>query len=544
MSNPLSDSPKGVINDTHFSLPGVSLLRQLSIGKKSILLALLSIIPLLLLSAYGVSQSSATAMQDRQRATQERVEAAHSILRWAHEQTTTGKLSEEEAQRLAIDSIGSMRFGESGYFWIIDRDMTLVMQPVRPSMVGTSGRDIQDPDGVYIFREFVNVARGDNAGFVAHLWPKPGQETPVEKLNYAQGFSPWDWIIGSGVYVDDIEAQTSAVLVKTMAIGAVIVAISAYVFICFVQSLQQGLRTISRHLNEVANGNLTHKIEPKGRDEAAKLMTDLKAMQESLVNIITRLQDSSRSMIGNVDDLVTEVTDLADHTETSSREIESSAAAMEQISTTARRSSENTNMASTVARQNADVAADGGNAMRDIVDTMNEIKESSARINEIIGTIDGIAFQTNLLALNASVEAARAGESGRGFAVVASEVGALAQRSADAARQVKTIVGDSVSQVDAGSRIVENACSTIENIVDTSRKVDQLLDEVNTATGEQSNGVDQLNHTLSTLESMSQMNVELVDRAAANTQSMRDGADCLASQVARFKLPAEKKVVS
>jgi methyl-accepting chemotaxis protein len=330
----------------------------------------------------------------------------------------------------------------------------------------------------------------------------------------------------------------NAMLLRTGLFALAVLVVATYGFLCFYQVMRRGLRMVSTHLHEVASGNLTQHIVVNGRDETANLMMDLHDMQQSLIGMLNSVKSSSQSMIGNVNAIVDDVTDLTDRTETSSREIESSAAAMEQISTTAKRSSQNTSKASTVARENADVAADGGHAMRDIVETMAQIKESSAKIGEIIGTIDGIAFQTNLLALNASVEAARAGESGRGFAVVASEVGALAQRSADAARQIKTIVSESVSQVEGGSHIVENACSTIENIVETSRKVDQLLEEVSIATEEQSSGVGQMNQTLSTLESMAQKNVELVDKTAVNTQSVRDGADHLAAEVSRFKLPA------
>jgi len=438
-------SSTGSIQQTGFSLPGLSLWRQINFATKCLVLALLTMLPLMLLNVYSVQQHGKLAFEARKTAVQQNVEIAHSIIQWAHQQTAIGSLNKAEAQDIAKEAIEQMRFGDSGYFWIVDQGMTMIMHPVTPALNGTDGRSIQDPNGVYLFQEVVAAAPGNSGGFVSYQWPKPGHQSAVDKLSYAQGFEPWGWVVGSGVYVDDIRAEMNAMLLRTGLFALAVLVVATYGF-----------------------------------------------------------KSSSQSMIGNVNAIVDDVTDLTDRTETSSREIESSAAAMEQISTTAKRSSQNTSKASTVARENADVAADGGHAMRDIVETMAQIKESSAKIGEIIGTIDGIAFQTNLLALNASVEAARAGESGRGFAVVASEVGALAQRSADAARQIKTIVSESVSQVEGGSHIVENACSTIENIVETSRKVDQLLEEVSIATEEQSSGVGQMNQTLSTLESMAQ----------------------------------------
>jgi methyl-accepting chemotaxis protein len=531
-------SSTGSIQQTGFSLPGLSLWRQINFATKCLVLALLTMLPLMLLNVYSVQQHGKLAFEARKTAVQQNVEIAHSIIQWAHQQTAIGSLNKAEAQDIAKKAIEQMRFGDSGYFWIVDQGMTMIMHPVTPALNGTDGRSIQDPNGVYLFQEVVAAAPGNSGGFVSYQWPKPGHQSAVDKLSYAQGFEPWGWVVGSGVYVDDIRAEMNAMLLRTGLFALAVLVVATYGFLCFYQVMRRGLRMVSTHLHEVASGNLTQHIVVNGRDETANLMMDLHDMQQSLIGMLNSVKSSSQSMIGNVNAIVDDVTDLTDRTETSSREIESSAAAMEQISTTAKRSSQNTSKASTVARENADVAADGGHAMRDIVETMAQIKESSAKIGEIIGTIDGIAFQTNLLALNASVEAARAGESGRGFAVVASEVGALAQRSADAARQIKTIVSESVSQVEGGSHIVENACSTIENIVETSRKVDQLLEEVSIATEEQSSGVGQMNQTLSTLESMAQKNVELVDKTAVNTQSVRDGADHLAAEVSRFKLPA------
>ncbi len=510
----------------------------MNLATKCLALALLSMLPLLWLNVSSIQQQADVALESRKAAVQQSVETAHSVIRWAHQQSSRDVLDKDAAQKMAAEAIEKMHFGDSGHFWIMDRGMNMIMHPTTPSLNGTSTRSIQDPKGVYLFQELVAAATGNGGGFVSYQWSKPGRDAAVDKIAYAQGFQPWDWVVGSDVFVDDVAAQANSALYRNGLLALVVSTITLYGFLSFYQAMRQGLRTVSWHMQEVATGNLTHHITPNGRDETAGLMKGLNEMQQSLIDILSRVQDSSHSMIGDVTHIVQGVTDLSDRTETSSREIETSAAAMEQISTTAKRSSENTSKASSVARKNAEVAAEGGHAMRDIVETMDQIKASSARIGEIISTIDGIAFQTNLLALNASVEAARAGESGRGFAVVASEVGALAQRSADAARQVKIIVGESVSQVDGGSQIVESACTTIENIVEVSRNVDQLLEEVSIATEEQSSGVGQMNQTLSTLESMAQKNVELVDRTASNTQSVRDGADQLAADVSRFKLPA------
>ena len=210
---------------------------------------------------------------------------------------------------------------------------------------------------------------------------------------------------------------------------------------------------------------------------------------------------------------------------------------MEEISATVKNGSDLTSEAAEVARRNAAVAEEGGRVMQQVAGTMDDIRASSARIAEIIGTIDGIAFQTNILALNAAVEAARAGEQGRGFAVVAGEVRTLAQRSASAAREIKGLIGSSVEQVEAGTEVVRRAGETMGGIVASSRQVDRLLDEVATGAREQSAGIAQLGQALQELDRMTQQNAALVEQTAAAAASMRGQADGLAGEVARFKLP-------
>jgi methyl-accepting chemotaxis protein len=211
---------------------------------------------------------------------------------------------------------------------------------------------------------------------------------------------------------------------------------------------------------------------------------------------------------------------------------------MEEIASTVKNTSHSTDEASRMARHNAEVASDGGRVMKDVVATMDAIRGSSTKIGEIIGTIDAIAFQTNILALNAAVEAARAGDQGRGFAVVASEVRMLAQRSAEAAREIKGLIGQSVSQVETGTGIVRKAGLTMEDIVASSQRVDQLLGDVAHGAREQSLGVGQIGAAVQDLDRMTQQNAALVEQTAAAATAMKDQAHALAEEVARFKLPA------
>jgi methyl-accepting chemotaxis protein len=229
--------------------------------------------------------------------------------------------------------------------------------------------------------------------------------------------------------------------------------------------------------------------------------------------------------------------DLSSRTEQATAQLEEAAASMEQITSTVKGTSENTSEAAVMAKHNAGVAAAGGKVMKDVVSTMAGIHSSSSKISEIIGTIDAISFQTNILALNAAVEAARAGEAGRGFAVVASEVRMLAQRSSEAAKQIKLLIGTSVEQVDAGSAIVRKAGETIDEIVAASERVNQLLTDVATGSREQSIGIAQIGDAIHDLDAMTQQNSSLVEETAAAVESMKEQAVGLADEVRKFKLP-------
>jgi len=231
-------------------------------------------------------------------------------------------------------------------------------------------------------------------------------------------------------------------------------------------------------------------------------------------------------------------TDLSGRTEQAAANLQECAASMEEISSTVKSTTEHTDEAARVAGHSAQVAANGGRVMRNVVETMDGIRTSSAQIAEIIGTIDSIAFQTNILALNAAIEAARAGEQGRGFAVVASEVRMLAKRSAEAAREIKSLIGSSVEQVEAGTGIVSAAGATIEEIVCSSQRVNKLLDEVATGAREQSIGIGQIGQAVQELDRMTQQNAALVEQTAAAASAMKDQAFRLEEEVSRFKMPS------
>ena len=304
------------------------------------------------------------------------------------------------------------------------------------------------------------------------------------------------------------------------------------------QSICQPLSEAQRLATAITEGDLTQRIHASGKDELTRLTQALGGMQDSLSRIVGEVRHTSDSISTASAEIASGNQDLSNRTEQTAGNLQQTASSIEQINSTVRQSAEAANQASQMAQANAEVAARGGQVVSQVVSTMQDINHSSHKISDIIGVIDGIAFQTNILALNAAVEAARAGEQGRGFAVVAAEVRSLAQRSAEAAKEIKGLIGASVDKVDAGTRLVAEAGQTIGEIVANADKVSAFISDITTAANEQSQGMGQVNHAVGQLDQMTQQNAALVEQSAAAAESLRDHAGRLAEVVRVFRLAA------
>ena len=311
----------------------------------------------------------------------------------------------------------------------------------------------------------------------------------------------------------------------------------AFVFgMALVRGISRSLAHAVDASNAVAQGDLTHTIHIDGKDEVAQLLISLSAMKDSLANVVGKVREGSEGVATASAQIAQGNNDLSQRTEEQASALEETAASMEQLGSTVKQNADNARQANQLALSASTVAVKGGEVVAQVVETMKGINDSSKKIADIIGVIDGIAFQTNILALNAAVEAARAGEQGRGFAVVASEVRSLAGRSADAAKEIKSLIGASVERVDQGSALVDQAGVTMTEVVSSIKRVTDLMGEISAASGEQSQGVAQIGEAVQQMDQVTQQNAALVEEMAAAASSLKSQAQDLVGTVAVFKL--------
>ncbi|OPF64878.1 chemotaxis protein [Hydrogenophaga sp. H7] len=339
-----------------------------------------------------------------------------------------------------------------------------------------------------------------------------------------------------------VQAEQVGTGQQTMLLFGIAVAVAVLVVVpttlANMQSICRPLDQAQRLAMAITRGDLTQPVAVEGKDELTRLMSALGEMQASLARIVSQVRQTTDSIGVASAEIASGNQDLSSRTEQAASSLQQTASSIDQITSTVQQSAESARQASEMAQANAVVAARGGEVVGEVVATMQEINHRSQKIGDIIGVIDGIAFQTNILALNAAVEAARAGEQGRGFAVVAGEVRSLAQRSAEAAREIKGLIGASVEKVEAGTRQVTEAGTTIGEIVANAQRISDLIGHITTAANEQSQGIGQVNGAVGQLDQMTQQNAALVEESAAAAQSLQDQAQKLAGVVATFRLSA------
>jgi methyl-accepting chemotaxis protein len=484
------------------------------------------------------------SMDQRKAQVRHAVETATGVLDWAYAQEKSGALGREQAQDLARQSIATMRYHGQEYFWINDLQGKMLMHPIKPELVGRGGDAIRDPNGFEVLAEAAKLVSAQQAGYLAYQWAKPGKEQPVDKVSYVQGFAPWGWVVGSGLYVDDLLDEFAATAARVGAIVALVLALVAWIGWHTGSAITLAMTQATGAVQAMARGDLSTTIQSQGRDEIAALLQDMAHMQHQLSDVVAGVRQGSESVAIASAQIASGNQDLSTRTESQASALEKTASSMEQLSTTVQQNADSAQQASRLAQESAVVAQRAGTVVAQVVDTMRDIHQSSRKIADIIQVIDSIAFQTNILALNAAVEAARAGEQGRGFAVVASEVRALASRSAQAAKEIGTLIHASVERVSHGSALVDEAGQTMGEVVESIHRVNEHMGAISNASKEQALGVGQIGEAVTHLDQVTQQNAALVEEMAAAASSLKTQASDLVREVATFVLASGTRPIA
>ena len=511
---------------------------KLSFRTKLFLPLVISWLCLMTVVSFNVMRDRSLRMEERKTQLSNAGEMALSVAKEFGALAAAKALPEEEARQQALARIKALRYGESGYLLVFN-DKQVLMHPIKAELVGASVDATKDTEGRFVYLDALKAVQPEGRGFTEYVWPKPGSTVSEPKLAFNIQYQPWNWTIMTGLYVDDVDAAFHRSVATSALMLAVIGLVLTGVVLAVVRNIERSVggepEAAAAAARRIAAGDLSVPVEIRAGDQHS-LMFAMKSMRDALAGIVSQVRSGTDTIATASCQIAAGNQDLSSRTEEQASSLEETASSMEELTSTVKQSADNAREANALAQSASTVADRGGAVVSQVVNTMASINESSKKVVDIIGVIDGIAFQTNILALNAAVEAARAGEQGRGFAVVATEVRNLAQRSAAAATEIKALISDSVAKVDDGARLVDQAGTTMKDIVDSVQRVTSIIGEIMVATQEQTLGIEQINQAIGQMDQVTQQNASLVEEAAAASETMQHQAAQLAEVVSVFKV--------
>jgi methyl-accepting chemotaxis protein len=464
---------------------------NLNLSKKILFQAVVLIVCFSMVLTWIFLRLKGNLYQEKITATRQIVEVGYSLLADYDARVQKGELKLEEAQKRAIEGVKNLRYDGKEYFWINDLHPMMIMHPYKPELNGKDISDNKDPNGKRLFVEMVNVCKEKGAGLVEYMWPKQDGSKPVPKISYVSLYKPWGWIIGSGIYIDDMQKEMNQIFYIIFIVGGIIIAGGFFFAI-------MTARSIAKPIHRVVEG-LTD-----GADQVSAGSIQVSSSSQSLA------EGASEQAAG----------------------IEQTTSSIEEMSSMTKHNAENANQANTLMAETSQVVDEANRTMGALTESMKEISSASEETAKIIKTIDEIAFQTNLLALNAAVEAARAGSAGAGFAVVADEVRNLAMRAADAAKNTANLIEGTVMKVKNGSEIVSKTNEAFARVATGAKKVGELVGEISAASNEQAQGIEQINKAVSEMDKVVQKNAANAEESASASEEMNAQAEQMKGFVA------------
>ena len=544
----------------------MNLLRNVPISKRLWLIPVVAVVMLFILGMLMIQQVRSDLYRGKQEATRNVVEAAAGVFEHYHKLETSGAMTTADAQQAAIEQIRLLRYDGQDYFWINDLGPKMIMHPMQPKLDGQDLSKIKDPEGKELFNEMVATTRSQGAGQVDYRWPKPGASDPVPKISYVELFQPWGWIIGSGVYVDDVQAEFKAQALKAITIGFLIAVLLTGLVVVITRSIVQPLQAAVDAMANIASGegDLTRNLDTHGRDELTALATHFNAFTDKLRHVIRQMLESAGSLdqaAGNLGHISSEA---QRHSQQQAQQMELVATAVNEVTYGVQDVAKNAEHASSEMHTAEDQARQGQQnidaSLRQIgelsgtidkaVEVMQSLASESTQIGSVLEVIRSIAEQTNLLALNAAIEAARAGEQGRGFAVVADEVRLLAQRTQTSTAEIQGMIerlqGNSeaaVKVINESSRAsqltVEQASQAGESlaqIAQSLRNLTGLNASIASATLQQSHVVEDINQNITQTAALAHNTAEAAEQSNAASQHLRQLAEQLNRLLGQFRV--------
>lgn len=453
-----------------------------TLKKKIILILLLFFIPFLaLVQFYFIPLVEEKIMTGKKDSLRMAIEVAMGTLKYWDEQVTAKKIPAEEAKEIALHAIKNLRYHEREYFWIHGLDLKMIMHPFKPELDGNDISQLKDPNGTFPFRAMNNVIDASGEGIVFYMWPRAGEVNPIEKMSYVALFKNWNWVIGTGIYIDDIRTEVATLRWKIWGLfSLVFLFVLAYSII------------------------YTNRI--------TKIISD----------ITLSLNSAGKSIHSSVDSLHTIGGNLSESSARNAAFLEETVASLEEITSMCKVNSNNAKKAADLSGEMTNVSKEGEQQMTQLLKAMQDLQNFSRRIDEISTIIDDIAFQTNLLSLNAAVEAARAGEQGRGFAVVAEAVRTLAQKSSVSAKDITSLIRESASAIEKSVTIAEQSNSVLTRITQFVNTVSVLNSEISVAGSEQSSGIEQVALAMNEIDKSTQSNATNAQNVRENTKDISE----------------------